>query len=405
MREFAAVPAGRADRRPDRRQRRGAPRQTRVRGRSRGGSRGRRRRPAAPPTPRGRARRRGRLARRAGAARPDPRRGGGQRRGRGAPRGQRRRGQVARRGRAAAEPERAAAERAPARRPRRARPRQFTPPEPAKPIHGIRLFFSVLWERILRLFGRRPQVAPCRPETRLKRRASQAVARRADPPPGGQFPREARCAPRPAGDSRGRHDGARARLGGRELDRTARARPCSAGSPACWRSVWPWPRFTAPPPRPGCHAPGAGSGTSSSSARGSSCSRARSRRRGRSAIRAARHAHAARRAADRRLRGDRDAVGADPPAGRPPHAGRVGAPGARRRGGRRSARPCSSGTSRRRRSAEGPAAWGDLALAALTLAAVLALAKVVLTGAGPRRPPRAAHSSPACCSPAASSAR
>ncbi len=31
----------------------------------------------------------------------------------------------------------------------------FTPPAPAKPIHGIRLFFSVLWERILRLFGRR----------------------------------------------------------------------------------------------------------------------------------------------------------------------------------------------------------------------------------------------------------
>ena len=31
----------------------------------------------------------------------------------------------------------------------------FTPPAPAKPIHGIRLFFSVLWERILRLFRRR----------------------------------------------------------------------------------------------------------------------------------------------------------------------------------------------------------------------------------------------------------
>jgi uncharacterized protein len=30
----------------------------------------------------------------------------------------------------------------------------FTPPAPAKPISGIRLFFSVLWERILRLFGR-----------------------------------------------------------------------------------------------------------------------------------------------------------------------------------------------------------------------------------------------------------
>ena len=33
----------------------------------------------------------------------------------------------------------------------------FTPPAPAKPISGIRLFFSVLWERILRLFGRRKQ--------------------------------------------------------------------------------------------------------------------------------------------------------------------------------------------------------------------------------------------------------
>jgi carbon monoxide dehydrogenase subunit G len=31
--------------------------------------------------------------------------------------------------------------------------REFRPPEPAKPIHGIRLFFSVLWERIRRLFG------------------------------------------------------------------------------------------------------------------------------------------------------------------------------------------------------------------------------------------------------------
>jgi uncharacterized protein len=31
----------------------------------------------------------------------------------------------------------------------------FTPPAPAKPIAGIRLFLSVLWERILRLFGRR----------------------------------------------------------------------------------------------------------------------------------------------------------------------------------------------------------------------------------------------------------
>jgi hypothetical protein len=33
----------------------------------------------------------------------------------------------------------------------------FTPPAPAKPIAGIRLFFSVLWERILRLFGRKPK--------------------------------------------------------------------------------------------------------------------------------------------------------------------------------------------------------------------------------------------------------
>jgi carbon monoxide dehydrogenase subunit G len=33
-------------------------------------------------------------------------------------------------------------------------PAQFTPPAPAKPIHGFRLFFSVLWERIARLFGR-----------------------------------------------------------------------------------------------------------------------------------------------------------------------------------------------------------------------------------------------------------
>jgi carbon monoxide dehydrogenase subunit G len=40
---------------------------------------------------------------------------------------------------------------APANRPA-ARP--FTPPEPAKPIRGISLFFSVLWERILRFFGR-----------------------------------------------------------------------------------------------------------------------------------------------------------------------------------------------------------------------------------------------------------
>jgi carbon monoxide dehydrogenase subunit G len=43
---------------------------------------------------------------------------------------------------------------APADRPA---PTQFTPPAPAKPIHGIRLFFSVLWERILRLFGRKPK--------------------------------------------------------------------------------------------------------------------------------------------------------------------------------------------------------------------------------------------------------
>jgi carbon monoxide dehydrogenase subunit G len=34
-------------------------------------------------------------------------------------------------------------------------PKPFTAPAPAKPISGIRLFFSVLWERILRLFGRR----------------------------------------------------------------------------------------------------------------------------------------------------------------------------------------------------------------------------------------------------------
>jgi uncharacterized protein len=40
----------------------------------------------------------------------------------------------------------------PAAEPPAARP--FTPPEPAKPIHGISLFFSVLWERIKRLFGR-----------------------------------------------------------------------------------------------------------------------------------------------------------------------------------------------------------------------------------------------------------
>src|SRR4051794_18206822 len=33
-------------------------------------------------------------------------------------------------------------------------PRPFTPPAPAKPIRGISLFFSVLWERIRRLFGR-----------------------------------------------------------------------------------------------------------------------------------------------------------------------------------------------------------------------------------------------------------
>jgi carbon monoxide dehydrogenase subunit G len=36
-------------------------------------------------------------------------------------------------------------------------PKPFTPPAPAKPISGIRLFFSVLWERILRLFGRKPK--------------------------------------------------------------------------------------------------------------------------------------------------------------------------------------------------------------------------------------------------------
>jgi uncharacterized protein len=36
-------------------------------------------------------------------------------------------------------------------------PKAFTPPAPAKPIAGIRLFFSVLWERILRLFGRKPK--------------------------------------------------------------------------------------------------------------------------------------------------------------------------------------------------------------------------------------------------------
>jgi uncharacterized protein len=40
----------------------------------------------------------------------------------------------------------------PAAEPPAAKP--FTPPAPAKPISGIRLFFSVLWERILRLFGR-----------------------------------------------------------------------------------------------------------------------------------------------------------------------------------------------------------------------------------------------------------
>jgi carbon monoxide dehydrogenase subunit G len=43
---------------------------------------------------------------------------------------------------------------APADRPA---PKPFTPPAPAKPIHGMRLFFSVLWERILRLFGRKPK--------------------------------------------------------------------------------------------------------------------------------------------------------------------------------------------------------------------------------------------------------
>jgi carbon monoxide dehydrogenase subunit G len=36
-------------------------------------------------------------------------------------------------------------------------PKPFTPPPAAKPISGIRLFFSVLWERILRLFGRKPK--------------------------------------------------------------------------------------------------------------------------------------------------------------------------------------------------------------------------------------------------------
>jgi carbon monoxide dehydrogenase subunit G len=40
---------------------------------------------------------------------------------------------------------------APADRPA---PKPFTPPAPARPIRGISLFFSVLWERILRLFGR-----------------------------------------------------------------------------------------------------------------------------------------------------------------------------------------------------------------------------------------------------------
>jgi uncharacterized protein len=40
---------------------------------------------------------------------------------------------------------------APADRPA---PKPFTAPEPAKPIRGISLFFSVLWERIKRLFGR-----------------------------------------------------------------------------------------------------------------------------------------------------------------------------------------------------------------------------------------------------------
>ena len=39
---------------------------------------------------------------------------------------------------------------APADRPA---PKPFTPPPPAKPIHGVRLFLSVLWERIKRLFG------------------------------------------------------------------------------------------------------------------------------------------------------------------------------------------------------------------------------------------------------------
>jgi carbon monoxide dehydrogenase subunit G len=41
---------------------------------------------------------------------------------------------------------------APADRPA---PKAFTPPPPAKPIHGIRLFLSVLWERTKRLFGRK----------------------------------------------------------------------------------------------------------------------------------------------------------------------------------------------------------------------------------------------------------
>ena len=36
------------------------------------------------------------------------------------------------------------------------RPADAPPPEPAGPVHGHRVFFAVLWERIKRLFRRNP---------------------------------------------------------------------------------------------------------------------------------------------------------------------------------------------------------------------------------------------------------
>jgi len=54
-----------------------------------------------------------------------------------------------------AAPEEVAAVDAPPAAPAAATPPPIPTPQPAAPIKGFSLFFSVLWERIKRLFGRR----------------------------------------------------------------------------------------------------------------------------------------------------------------------------------------------------------------------------------------------------------